>query len=331
MSNNSQPASALSSPRFCNTGTFMRMPRVDSAKGLDFAIAGAPFDTASSYRTGSRFGPSGIRSISAMMKPNNVILQVNILEGLKGGDVGDFNVVPGYIHPTYAYIEEGVTSILNEGAVPVVLGGDHSITLAELRAVAKKYGPVALVHFDSHSDLCDEVFGEKYNHGTPFRRALEEGLLDAAHSIQIGMRGSLYDPNEHKMAADLGMLLVPSHKIREMGIDALLKMAIERVGDKPCFLTFDIDFVDPAYAPGTGTPEVGGYTSWESLTMLRALKDLNFVGMDLVEVAPAYDSNELTTYLGANLVYEFLSILAYQKQNGKLNAAHEKLMASQEG
>ena len=322
MSASAQPASALSSPRFCNTGTFMRMPRLDSAKGMDFAIAGAPFDTASSYRTGARFGPHGIRSISAMMKPNNVILQVNIMESLKGGDVGDFPVVPGYIHPSYKSIEEGVKAILDEDALPIVLGGDHSITLAELRAVAKKFGPVALVHFDSHSDLCDEVFGEKYNHGTPFRRALEEGLIDAEHSIQIGMRGSLYDPNEHKMAAELGMKLVPAHKIREMGIDELLRQAIQRVGARPAFLTFDIDFVDPAYAPGTGTPEVGGFTSWETLTMLRALKDLYFVGMDLVEVAPCYDSNELTTYMGANIVYEFLSILAYQKE--KANQPHPK-------
>ena len=310
-----QPASALSSPRFCNMGTFMRMTKVDSAKGLDFAIAGAPFDTASSFRSGSRFGPNAIRNISAMMKPNNVILQVNIMENLKGGDIGDFNVTPGYIHPTYDAIEAGVAGILEENAVPIVLGGDHSITLAELRAVAKKYGPVALVHFDSHSDLCDEVFGQKYNHGTPFRRAIEEGLIDPAHSIQIGMRGSLYDPNEHKMAADLGMLLIPAHKVREMGFEALIKTAMERVGDKPVFLTFDIDFVDPAYAPGTGTPEVAGFTSYESLSLVRAIKDMNFVGFDIVEVLPAYDSREVTAYLAANIVFEYLSILAAKKKD----------------
>lgn len=310
-----QPASALSSPRFCNMGTFMRMTKVDSAKGLDFAIAGAPFDTASSFRSGSRFGPNAIRNISAMMKPNNVILQVNIMENLKGGDIGDFNVTPGYIHPTYDAIEAGVAGILEENAVPIILGGDHSITLAELRATAKKYGPVALVHFDSHSDLCDEVFGQKYNHGTPFRRAIEEGLIDPAHSVQIGMRGSLYDPNEHKMAADLGMLLIPAHKVREMGFEALIKTAMERVGDKPVFLTFDIDFVDPAYAPGTGTPEVGGFTSYESLSLVRAFKDMNFVGFDIVEVLPAYDSGEVTAYLAANIVFEYLSILAAKKKD----------------
>ena len=309
-----QPASALSSPRFCNMGTFMRMQKVDSAEGLDFAIAGAPFDTASSFRSGSRFGPNAIRNISAMMKPNNVIMQVNIMDGLKGGDIGDFNVTPGYIHPTYQAIEEGVANILKENACPIVLGGDHSITLAELRAVAKKYGPVALVHFDSHSDLCDEVFGQKYNHGTPFRRALEENLIDASHSIQVGMRGSLYDPDEHKMAAELGMKLIPAHKVREMGLETRIKTILERVGDKPCFLTFDIDFVDPAYAPGTGTPEVGGFTSLEALDLVRKIKDLNFVGFDLVEVLPAYDHGEITAYLAANIVFEYLSILAVKKK-----------------
>ena len=308
------PTSALSSPRFCNMGTFMRMQKVDSAEGLDFVIAGAPFDTASSFRSGSRFGPNAIRNISAMMKPNNVIMQVNIMDGLKGGDIGDFNVTPGYIHPTYQAIEEGVAGILKENACPIVLGGDHSITLAELRAAAKKYGPVALVHFDSHSDLCDEVFGQKYNHGTPFRRALEENLMDASHSIQVGMRGSLYDPDEHKMAAELGMKLIPAHKVREMGLETLVKTILERVGDKPCFLTFDIDFVDPAYAPGTGTPEVGGFTSLEALELVRNIKDLNFVGFDLVEVLPAYDHGEITAYLAANIVFEYLSILAMKKK-----------------
>ena len=175
-----QPASALSSPRFCNMGTFMRMPRLDSAEGLDFAIAGAPFDTASSFRSGSRFGPAAIRSISAMMKPNNVILQVNIMDSLKGADLGDFNVTPGYIHPTYDAIEAGVSAICEKGAIPIVLGGDHSITLAELRAVAKKHGKVALVHFDSHSDLCDEVFGQKIQprHSVPqsYRRGTHRSV-----------------------------------------------------------------------------------------------------------------------------------------------------------
>ena len=282
-----QPASASSSPRFVNMGTFMRMPRVENLEGLDFAIVGIPFDTASSFRTGARFGPNGIRNISVMMKPNNVIMEINILDELKGGDYGDINIVPGYILPSYEKIEEEMTKIVDADVIPIALGGDHSITLAELRAIAKKHGPVALVHFDSHADLNDEVFGEKYNHGTPFRRAIEEGLIDPAHSIQVGMRGSLYDPDEHKMAAELGMKLIPAHKMREMGFEEVIKQIKERVGDKKAFLTFDIDFVDPAYAPGTGTPEVGGFTSLETLDLVRAIKDLNFVGFDLVEVSPS--------------------------------------------
>ena len=317
MSIPNQPTSALSSPRFCNMGTFMRMTKVNSAKGLDFVIAGAPFDTASSFRSGSRFGPNAIRNISVMMKPNNVIQQVNIMDILKGGDIGDFNVTPGYIHPSYKYIEDGMDQIVNEGAIPIILGGDHSITLAELRSVAKKHGPIALVHFDSHSDLCDTVFGEKYNHGTPFRRAIEEGLIDPSHSIQVGMRGSLYDPDEHKIASELGMLLIPAHKMREVGIENIIQEIKNRVGDKPCFLTFDIDFVDPAYAPGTGTPEVGGFTSYEALHMVRSIKDLNYIGFDLVEVLPAYDSGEVTSYLAANIIFEYLSIIALKKKHSE--------------
>lgn len=309
-----QPASALSSPRFCNTGTFMRIPHMTEAKDLDFAIFGIPFDTASSYRSGSRFGPAAIRSISAMMKPNNVIMGVNILENLKGADYGDVNVTPGYIHPTYEAIERELQPIVDAGIIPIGLGGDHSVTLGEMRAVAKKYGPIAMVHFDSHSDICDEVFGQKYNHGTPFRRALEEGLVDASHSIQIGMRGSLYDPNEHQIARDLGYDLIPAHEVRKMGFEALIKRIHERVGDKPVFLTFDIDFVDPAYAPGTGTPEVAGFTALETLELIRALKDLNFVAFDVVEVLPAYDSGEITAYMAANICFEFISILAVQKK-----------------
>lgn len=312
-----QPASASTSPRFCNLGTFMRLPRAESLEGLDFAIVGIPFDTASSFRTGARFGPSGIRNISAMMKPNNVILQINILDELKGGDYGDVNIVPGYILPSYKRIEEEITKILDADVTPIALGGDHSITLPELRAIAKKHGSVALVHFDSHADINDEVFGEKYNHGTPFRRAIEEGLIDPAHSIQVGMRGSLYDADEHQKAAELGLKLIPAHKVREMGFDELIKQIKERVGNTKAFFTVDIDFVDPAYAPGTGTPEVAGFTSHETLTLVRALKDLNFVGFDIVEVAPPYDSGEITSYLAANIVFEFLSMLALKKKNSK--------------
>lgn len=295
----------------------MRMPRFQDVENPDFAVVGIPFDTGCSYRTGGRFGPSAIRSISAMIKPNNVLLGVNVLEGLKGCDYGDVAITPGYILPTYDAIAEEIGNLVEKGIVPISLGGDHSITLGELRGVAKKFGPLSLVHFDSHADICDEVFGQKYNHGTPFRRALEEGLIDPHRSIQVGMRGSLYDPDEHKLAAELGFELIPAHKIREMGFDAVVERIIKRVGNNPVFLTFDIDFVDPAYAPGTGTPEVGGFTSWETLSTLRQLKDLNFAAFDVVEVQPAYDSSEITAYLAANICFEFISMLAVQKKNGR--------------
>lgn len=306
-----------SSPRFVNMGTFMRMESITKLEGLDFAIVGIPFDTASSFRTGARFGPSGIRNISSMIKPNNAVFDTSIVEDLKGGDYGDINIVPGYILPSYEIIEQELSKILEEGIVPISLGGDHSITLAELRAIHKKHGKVSLVQFDSHADLNEEVFGERYSHGTPFKRAIEEGLIDPEKSIQIGLRGSLYDLDEHKVAKELGMKLIPAHEMREMGFDEVIRLINERVGDNKTFFTFDIDFVDPAYAPGTGTPEVGGFTSYESLKLIRGIKDLNFVGFDVVEVAPPYDFGEITSLLAANIVFEFLSILAFKKKNNK--------------
>ncbi|SKA09869.1 agmatinase [Selenihalanaerobacter shriftii] len=312
---NNQPASALNSPRFCNTGTFMRLPKLEMTEDLDFAVVGVPFDTASSFRTGSRFGPSAIRNMSALIKPNNVHLEVNVLENLNGADYGDVNIIPGYIEPTFKKIEEELGEIISNGIIPIIFGGDHSISLPNLRAIAKQHGPVAMVHLDSHADINDEVFGQKYNHGTPFRRAVEEGLIDPAHTIQIGMRGSLYDPDEHKIAEkELGFRLIPAHEVREIGIDTTIEEIRNRVGDRKVFLTFDIDFIDPAYAPGTGTPEVGGFTSAETLKIIRALKELNFVGCDIVEVAPQYDPTDMTAFMAANLGFEFISILASKKK-----------------
>ena len=311
---NNQPPSASTSPRFCNMGTFMRLPRAEEAKDLDVAILGVPFDTGSSFRTGSRFGPNGIRKISAMIKPNNVIMGVNIMDTLKAADLGDVPIIPGYIRESYEAIEKSVSEVLKVNATPLVLGGDHAITLGELRAISKKYGKVSLIHFDSHLDLNESVFGQPYNHGTPFRRALEEGLIDPSTSIQIGMRGSLYDPDDFKIAADLGFKVIPGYELHKMSAEELGKIIKERVGDTKVFLTFDIDFVDPAYAPGTGTPEVGGFTSYETLTYIQQLKDINFVGFDIVEVAPEYDCSEITAYMAANIGFEFMSILAYQKR-----------------
>ena len=206
-----QPASALSSPRFCNMGNFMRMQKVEDVDGLDFVVVGIPFDTASSFRVGSRFGPNGIRNISVMMKPNNAILEVNILEELKGGDYGDIEVIPGYILPTYENIENELTPIVQAGVVPIALGGDHSITLAELRC-CKEHGKVSLVHFDSHADINEEVLSEKYNHGTPFRRAIEEGLIDHIHLSRLAWEVH-YDLMNLK-SRWAWIKVIPAHKVR---------------------------------------------------------------------------------------------------------------------
>jgi agmatinase len=307
--------SALNSPRFCNTGTFMRMPRFQSVDGLDFAVIGIPFDTGSSFRTGARFGPTSIRNISAMIKPNNIQLEVNVLEGLQGSDYGDIAVIPGYIEPTFEVIERELTPLVKAGVTPICFGGDHSISLAELRVIARQHGPVSLVHFDSHLDLNEKVFGQNHNHGTPFRRAVEEGLIDPYTSVQVGMRGSLYNPDDFKIAASLGFKVITADQVRKQGLEETGCQIIDRVGTKKSFFTFDIDFVDPAYAPGTGTPEVGGFTSYETLSLIRMLKDINFVAFDVVEVLPAYDSSEITAYLAANIGFEFISMLALKKKS----------------
>lgn len=313
------PLNSLEVPRFAEVKTFMRLPNVKTVEDIDYAVIGIPFDTASTYRTGSRFGPSAVRDISSLIKPYNVPLDVNVVEWLSGVDYGDISVVPGYIEDTYKRIEEGLLPIVDAGVIPVCMGGDHSITLGELRAVAKVHGPVALVHFDSHFDTLDSYFGNKYNHGTVFRRALEEGLIDVAHSIQVGMRGTFYSREDLTDSEQLGFKVITSFEMRKIGLQEVTKQIIERVGDKKAFLTFDIDFVDPAYAPGTGTIEVGGPTSFEVLEMVRALKDVHFVAYDMVEVLPSFDPTQITAFLGGNIMYEFISIIAYQKRKEEEN------------
>jgi agmatinase len=309
------PADAMEYPRFSGIRTFMRLPYVQDLQGVDFAIAGAPFDTGATYRAGARFGPEGIRSASALLRPYNSSLDINLFDHLSGVDYGDFPVVPGYLPESHEKIAAGMRPILEAGVTPIVLGGDHSVTLPELRAVAQKFGPVALIQFDSHGDLWDEYFGGKDTHGTPFRRALEEGLLDVDRSSQIGLRGPLYEPADIQMSRDFGFQLFTADEVRRAGLEAVSAAVKQRAGDGPCFLTFDIDFVDPTFAPATGTPEVGGFNSWESQYLLRGLRGVNFVAYDLVEVSPPYDNPGATTsLLAANLVYEFISLLALARR-----------------
>lgn len=305
------PIDAMEYPRFSGIRTFMRLPHVQKLADVDFAIIGVPFDTGATYRVGARFGPEGIRSASVLLRPYNPSLNVNIFDYLSGIDYGDLSVVPGYLPESHEKITAQLKPVLDEGVIPVLLGGDHSVTLPELRAIAGKHGPVGLIHFDSHGDVWHGYFGGKDTHGTPFRRAIEEGLIDLERSSQIGLRGPVYEPGDIQLSHDLGFQVFTADQMRQQGLEFVIDSVRARAGQGPCFLTFDIDFVDPTFAPATGTPEVGGFTSWECQYLVRKLAGVNFVGFDLVEVAPPYDTPGATTcLLAANLVYEFISLLA---------------------
>ena len=309
-----RPVDPRKSPRFAGIKTFMRLPHIETTEDIDFAVVGVPFDTGASYRVGARFGPEAIRGVSALLRHYNQVLDVGIFDHCSGIDFGDLPVNPGYIEDSYKMIEEGLEPLLDAGVVPVMLGGDHSVTLPELRAVAKRFGPVALIHFDSHSDTGDKRFGRKYTHGTPMRRALEEELLLIENSIQVGMRGSIYARDSLDEAREMGFDLLTTNQVLDLGLDAVIQRIRERVGGAKAFVSFDIDFVDPAYAPGTGTPEVGGFTSREALRLVRGLVGLDIVAYDLVEMLPQYDPSQATALLAANIVYEFLSLISLEKK-----------------
>jgi agmatinase len=295
----------------------MRLPNTQDLENSDVAIVGAPFDTGATFRAGARFGPEGIRSASHLLRRYNPSLDVVIFEHLSVIDYGDVPVVPGYIEQSYRKIAEGLEPIHRAGVIPIVLGGDHSIALPELRAAAAVHGALALVQFDSHPDTWDAYFGEKHTHGTPFRRAVEEGLLLPERSIQVGMRGSIFDSGDWNDARELGFELISTDEIRELGIEETIARIRERVGDAKVFVSFDVDFVDPAFAPGTGTPEIGGFTSHEAQEFVRALARINTVGFDVVEVYPQYDPAQITSLLAANVVHEFLSLIALLKKGGR--------------
>ncbi|MEW9675773.1 agmatinase [Lentibacillus sp. L22] len=309
-----QPKDSSKSPRYTGPRTFMRLEYLPTTEDVDFAVIGVPFDTAASNRTGQRYGPQHIRDFSVLLRPYNPDQDINIFDYCSGVDYGDIDIIPGNIHRTYDNIVQALEPILDKEIIPVMMGGDHSITLGHLRAFAKKYGPIALVHFDSHSDTWDNYFGEKYVHGTPFRRAVEEGLIDVEHSIQVGMRGPLYGPEDIEDARDLGYEVIPMKEVREIGYDKVMERIHARAGDRPVFVTYDIDFLDPAYAPGTGTPEVGGPTSYEALEYVRGLNGLDIKGFDLVEVLPSYDSGEITAVAASSVIFEMITLIAMKKR-----------------
>src|SRR5256885_4661246 len=300
--------------RFTGIGTFMRLPNVVDMTGVDAAFIGIPFDTAVSYRIGGRFGPSAIREASRLLRPYNVEQDIEIFEHVSAVDAGDLAVVPGNVEASYGVIEEGLRSILDAGVIPLAIGGDHSITLGELRAIFKRHGPVGLIDFDSHTDTWDNYWGERYTHGTWCRRAIEEGLIDTARSVQLGIRGSLYGPEDREGARALGLRLIPTETLFERGVDNVLPEVIERVGKGPVFLTFDIDFVDPGFAPGTGTLGVGGPGGREALGLGRGLGALDLVGFDLVEVQPQYDQGGVPSLRAGTLLHEFLTVVALTRR-----------------
>jgi agmatinase len=307
------PEDSLVSPRFTGPATFARLPQVRTLDEVDLAIVGVPFDTAVTYRVGGRFGPNAVRAASVMLRPYNANLDVRPFEILSCVDYGDVTIVPGNTERSYEAITNGVTPIVDAGIVPLLIGGDHACTLPHLRATRSR-GPVALIDFDSHTDASDSYFGEKYNHGTWMRRAIEEGLVDAAHSMEVGLRGSLYSAEDWtRLRDELGLDYLTTEEIFAIGPEAVAARIRERVGDRPAFISFDIDVVDPAFAPGTGTPEAGGPSAHDMLSVLRGLTGIDFIGFDVVEVIPAYDPAGQTATLAANLAYEMLSLLALRR------------------
>jgi agmatinase len=310
-----QPVDARIMPRFSGIRTFARLPHVaDDLSGVDVAVVGFPFDTATSFRPGARFGPEGIRAASVLLRPYHPFHDVEIFETLNIADAGDVPVAPGDTIETYERAEKELGRVTAAGAVPLVLGGDHSITLAELRVLAARHGVLGLVHLDAHGDTWDEYFGQRYFHGTTFRRAVEEGLVDPRRSVQAGLRGPIYGRDDLEDARRMGFTLLTADELRATAPAEYGRLVRERVGEGPTFLTFDVDFCDPAFAPGTGTPEIGGFSSAEAQAFVRALTGLDLVGADVVEVAPAYDGpGQQTALLGANIAWELLALLALQR------------------
>jgi agmatinase len=292
-------------PRFAGVRTFMRAPHTTDLSGVDAAVYGIPFDTATTYRTGTRFGPEGIRSASALLRPYNPALEVNVVETLSIVDYGDLPVSPGDTQRTYGQVEEALAPLVAAGVFPLGLGGDHSVTLAELRVLAREHGPLALLQLDAHGDTWDEYFGQRYFHGTTFLRAAEEKLIDPAASVQAGLRGSLFEDGDLESARELGFAVIPCDQLRTLGPGGYASLARERIGTRPVFISFDVDVLDPAFAPGTGTPEVGGLSTAEALALLRALRGINLV------VSPPYDGpGQQTSLAAANVAYELLSLRA---------------------
>jgi agmatinase len=307
------PPDAFETPRFSGPRTFMRLPHVRDLDGVDVAVVGVPTDGAVVFRSGARFGPEGIRSASVMLRNYNPILRVDVVDKLSIVDYGDVPTVPGSTVDSVERSAAALAGVASAGVTTLCLGGDHTILLAELRALAPVHGPLALIQLDSHHDLWDEYFGQKLFHGSVVRRAIEEGLIDASRSVQAGLRGSLAAAADAELPQSFGIDAIPYEELAALGPGRFSERVRDRVGEGPCFLSFDIDFVDPAFAPGTGTPEVGGPSSREALTYIRSLAGLDFRGFDCVEVSPPFDPAAVTSFVAANACFEMLSLLALRR------------------
>ncbi len=304
------PVDATVVPRFAGAPTFARLPRLDEVDQVDVIVLGVPFDSGVSYRPGARFGPSHIRESSRLLRPYNPAQDVQPFATQQVADAGDVAANPFDIAEALAQIEAAAAPLLETGARLVALGGDHTIALPLLRATAAKRGPLAVVHFDAHLDTWDTYFGADYTHGTPFRRASEEGLLAADSCMHLGIRGPLYSADDLAEDGDLGFEIAHAVEMDSIGIDGMIERVLRRVGDRPVYVSVDIDVLDPAFAPGTGTPEAGGFSSRELLAILRAFSATNLVGADIVEVAPAYDHAQITGVAAAHVAYELISSMA---------------------
>ncbi|MGC2400059.1 MAG: agmatinase [Acidobacteriaceae bacterium] len=300
------PVDALRYPRFAGISTFMRLPYIADPGLLDVALIGVPYDGGTTYRTGPRFGPRRIREQSAIIRPYHPVLDLSPFERLRVADYGDLPVNPVSIEDTFAKIAAGLAPVLEAGTVPICVGGDHSILLPILRAIHATHGPVGLIQLDAHSDTWDQYWGMKYSHGTPVRRAIEEGLL-TQNILQIGLRGQLYAADDLDWARERKIAMVTAEEFHDHGLP-LIHEKLKPFNGLKTYLSLDIDVVDPAFAPGTGTPQVGGLSSVQILNTVRAMRGLEFVGADLVEVSPQFDSADITSLLAANLLFEQLCL-----------------------
>ena len=306
---NNQPLSGNAMPRFGGLASMMRLPVVTSPQGLDAAFIGVPLDIGTSHRPGTRFGPRQIRAESSLIRPYNMATGAAPFDTLQVADLGDVAINTYSLDKSLPIITDFYQGVLAADCKPLTLGGDHTIALPILRALAARHGPVALVHVDAHADVNANMFGERIAHGTPFRRAVEENLLDCHKVFQIGLRGSGYAADDFDWPRQQGFTLVPAHEVWYQSLAPLMARIRNTIGDTPCYLSFDIDGIDPAYAGGTGTPEIGGLSVPQALEIIRGCHGLNLVGCDLVEVSPPYDPSGNTALLGANLLFEMLCVL----------------------